>query len=285
MKIRYKYIIYLIILILLIGSIYKRLSNYKINSNTLNNLLVEYTFKKKLFSKNISININPINVIKSDYLKYINVDNNKDSDEIEENNPIIYLYNSHQSEEYIYNSTINISPTVMINDYILKDYLEDNNYLVYVEERSVKDVLTNNNWKYSSSYKVTRGFLEEAKSTYPSLKYFIDIHRDSTDWDSTSIEIDNKKYAKILFIIGLENDNYLVNLNFTEKINNKLNEYYNGLSKGILKKEGVGVNGVYNQDFSGNTILIEIGGYQNTVTEVLNSTLAFGRCLLEIINE
>ena len=99
------------------------------------------------------------------------------------------------------------------------------------------------------------------------------------------ITIDNKDYAKVLFLIGLENKNYEENLMFTEKINNKLNEYYKGLSKGILKKGGEGVNGVYNQDFNNRTILIEIGGYENTPTEVLNSAIAFSRCFMEVISE
>lgn len=53
--------------------------------------------------------------------------------------------------------------------------------------------------------------------------------------------------------------------------------------KVFIRKEGVGVNGVYNQDFSNRTILIEIGGYENTPSEVLNSTLAFAECFLEVI--
>ena len=92
-----------------------------------------------------------------------------------------------------------------------------------------------------------------------------------------------KPSLKTIFLIGLENDNYEENLAFTEKINNLMNKKYPGLSKGIYKKGGVGVNGVYNQDFSNRTILIEIGGYENTPSEVLNSTLAFAECFLEVI--
>ena len=89
----------------------------------------------------------------------------------------------------------------------------------------------------------------------------------------------------MLFIVGLENKDYQKNLEFTEKIDNKIKEYYPGLSKGIYKKSGPGVNGVYNQDFNEHTILIEVGGYDNTTTEVLNTDLAFARCFLEVINE
>ena len=79
--------------------------------------------------------------------------------------------------------------------------------------------------------------------------------------------------------------NYQENLAFTEKINNKLNEKYPNLSKGIYKKQGKGVNGVYNQDFSPYTILVEMGGPENKIDEVLNTSLAFAECFLEVIDE
>ena len=142
-----------------------------------------------------------------------------------------------------------------------------------------------NGWNYAGSYQASRIFLETAKKNYPTLKYFIDVHRDSLGKDKTTITFDKKSYAKILFIVGLENPNYSKNLKFTEKINQKLNEKYPGLSKGIYKKEGEGVNGVYNQDFSPFTILVEMGGPENTIDEILNTSLAFSECFIEVINQ
>lgn len=204
-----------------------------------------------------------------------------------ETNPIIYIYNTHQTEEYAPSSFIEYSvmPTVQMNNYILEEKFEQENFNTIVEEKRIKDVLNQNGWNYAGSYQASRVFLEEAKKTYPTLKYFIDVHRDSLSKDRTTITIDNKNYASILFIVGLENKNYEANLQFTEKINAKLNEKYPNLSKGIYKKEGSGVNGVYNQDFSSFTILVEMGGPENTVDEVLNTSLAFADCFLEVIKE
>lgn len=204
-----------------------------------------------------------------------------------ETNPIIYIYNTHQTEEYAPSSFIEYSvmPTVQMNNYILEEKFEQENFNTIVEEKRIKDVLNQNGWNYAGSYQASRVFLEEAKKTYPTLKYFIDVHRDSLSKDRTTITIDNKNYASILFIVGLENKNYEANLQFTEKINAKLNEKYPNLSKGIYKKEGSGVNGVYNQDFSPFTILVEMGGPENTVDEVLNTSLAFADCFLEVIKE
>lgn len=210
----------------------------------------------------------------------------KQKDPLKED-PLIYIYNTHQTEEYTPSSFVEYSvmPTVQMNDYILEEKFEEKNYQTVVEEKNIKEVLNKNGWNYAGSYQASRTFLEEAKKNYPTLKYFIDVHRDSLPKERTTVTIENKNYATILFLIGLENPDYAKNLEFTEKINTKLNEKYPNLSKGIYKKQGKGVNGVYNQDFSPYTILVEMGGPDNTIDEVLNTSLAFSDCFLEVIDE
>ena len=201
--------------------------------------------------------------------------------------PIIYIYNSHQTEEYMPTSFVEYSvrPTVEMNNYILEEKFEKEGFTTYVEEERIKEILNKNNWNYAGSYLASRTLLEKRKQEYPSLKYFIDVHRDSLPKSRTTVTINEKDYATILFIVGLENKNYQENLSFTEKINNKLNEKYPNLSKGIYKKEGEGVNGVYNQDFSPRTILVEMGGPENSIEEVLNTSLAFSDSFLEVIKD
>lgn len=256
------------------------------------NLLIDNSFKynetdfiEKIANKTYELS-NPVKLLSKEYNKYLDVNESKQVIK-EETPPKIYLYNTHQTEEYQSNELLEftIKPTVMINNYILEDIFNRNNYPTIVEERNIKEILNNNNWKYASSYKASRILLEDTYKNNTTLEYFIDIHRDSLKHNRTHINIEGKDYAKILFIIGTENTNYLKNQTLTEKINNKLNEYYPGLSKGILKKGGEGVNGIYNQDFNENVILIEIGGYESTTTEVLNSSLAFAKCFMEAINE
>ncbi len=290
MKKKRKKIFFIIMISIGIFISYKKTNNTKItiNDKEFIDLIVNSTFTyndnkiiDRLINKTIEIS-NPIKSMNKNYNEYtpkkvINT----------ESNPIIYLYNSHQSEEYKPSTyaEFSINPTVIMNNYILEDIFNKNGYKTIVEENSIKDILNNNNWNYSYSYKASRTLLEKRIVEYPTLKYFIDIHRDSLDRSKTTVNIDGKDYAKVIFLIGLENPNYEKNLEFTEKINNKMNEYYPNLSKGIYKKGGPGVNGVYNQDFSPNTILIEIGGNENTTNEVLNTTLAFSKVFMEVINE
>ena len=89
--------------------------------------------------------------------------------------------------------------------------------------------------------------------------------------DKTTLEYEGDLYAKILFVIGTDNEDYEDNLAMANKISSYLNDIIPGISKGISMKDGPLVNGIYNQDFSSNLILIEIGGNENNIIEVSNS--------------
>lgn len=201
--------------------------------------------------------------------------------------PLVYIYNTHQTEKYKsgYLENYNISSTVLTASNILKEYLKDFGIGVIVEEDDVAAKLHSLNWKYGYSYKVSRMFMESAKDENPSLKYFIDLHRDSSIYDKTTTEIDGEKYVKILFVVGLDNENYEPNLKLAEDLSKILKKYNENLYRGIMKKSGAGVNGIYNQDFDPNTMLIEVGGQYNNISEVNNTLKVFAQVLFDYIKE
>ncbi len=259
------------------------------NTNSITSVKKESLFQQALHLFLRKGNISPVFLLESNYQSLIREDKTEEQTvhtSTEENAPLIYLYNSHQTEEYLPSSIaeFSVNPTVMMADYILQDVFEKNALPTIVEEGSIKEILNQNQWNYAGSYQASRILMEQARLTYPSLLYFIDVHRDSLGREKTTVTIDSKSYAKTIFLIGLENPNYQANLDFTTLLNNKLNEKYPGLSKGIYKKGGAGVNGVYNQDFSPYTVVLEIGGPENTTSEVLNSALAFADCFMEVIS-
>lgn len=201
--------------------------------------------------------------------------------------PIIYLYNTHQLENYNNKnlSIYNITPNVLMASYILKEKLNKNGISTIVEDTNLSEFLNLNHWNYASSYKATRMLLLEKMNKYDSLKYFIDIHRDSVNRNSTTVTINNKNYAKILFVVGLEHKNYEYNLEVTNKLNDLIKETYPSLTKGIYKKSGKGVDGIYNQDVDKNCILIEIGGVDNTIEEVYNTLEVLSNVLTKFVGE
>ena len=50
-----------------------------------------------------------------------------------------------------------------------------------------------------------------------------------------------------------------------------------------MLKEGINVNGIYNQDISSNSVLIEVGGVDNTIEEVYNTMNAIANILYKHI--
>ncbi len=71
------------------------------------------------------------------------------------------------------------------------------------------------------------------------------------------------------------NENFENNLNLAEALDELLEAQYPGLSKGRIRKDGSSGNGVYNQDLSPNSLIVEIGGVDNTVEEFHRTTEIF----------
>ena len=202
-------------------------------------------------------------------------------------NPLIYLYNSHQLENYNNDSLLayGITPNVLMASYLLKEKLNSSGLATIVEDTNMTEFLSLNNWDYSSSYKASRIFLLDKQNTHPTIKYYFDIHRDSVNKKLTTVNINNKSYARILFVVGLEHSNYQENLNNVNELNNIIDKKYPGLSRGIYKKEGPGVNGIYNQDISSYSVVIELGGVDNNIDEVINTINAISEVINSYISD
>lgn len=300
-KIKYKKIIIFIIILLSLMILLKKTETLKIlNLNPLqtikySNITTKIKIEKEINNitkqilkidinkpttilKNVMLYESPNQQEKPDIKKYYAIKNN------EHKEPLVYIYNTHQKEEYIGN-TLTPQPTVLTASYYLKEKLENLNIPTIVEETNITDILKNNNWNYDESYKASRINLEKIKNEIPSIKIFIDLHRDALPKKLSTVTIDDKNYAKILFVIGKEHDNYQKNLEFTNSLNNIIEEKYPTLTKGILQKEGPGVNGIYNQDLKENIILMEVGAQENTIDEVTNTLDIISEIIKEKINE
>lgn len=229
-----------------------------------------------LMKKTVSYITNPLFLTRNSYQGVVerSVKEAKESNNLEKE-PLVYLYSTHQTEEFANTNLYETNSTVVTASYILKSKLASYNIPSLVEESSVIDLLNINGWPYYRTYEISRMYMEGAKAKNPSLTYFIDVHRDSVSRDISTVTIGDKSYAKILFIVGLENPGYQANLELTTKLKNLLDEKYPGIMRIIYEKQGEGVNGVYNQDFSPNAILIELGGQDNTILEVYNTVSAF----------
>lgn len=197
------------------------------------------------------------------------------------NNNLVYIYNTHDTEKYAlpFTSDYSIIPDVTLVSKMLKEYLKSYNIDSYIESSKIKDYLKKNKLKYSDSYEASRYYLE--KNLNNNYELILDIHRDSLRRKYTLYEKDNKKYARILFIIGASNKNYKKNKEVAENLNSRLNNKYKGMSRGVTIRE----DATYNQDLNSKIILVKIGGIDNTLEELNNTIEVFSKVISDYIKE
>lgn len=202
-------------------------------------------------------------------------------------NPIVYIYNTFQTDKYYqdYYSSYSISPVITQASLILQEYLKEKGIKSFVETESVVKVLKENNLSYSLSYRGSRILLEKRKKENPSLEYFIDLGMSDDNYEATTTTIEKEAYARILFIVGTDNRDYEKNKEFAIYLHGKLESAYPNLSRGVSLRGGAGYHGVYNQDFSPNSLLIYVGGSENRLSEVNRSLKVLADILSQYIGE
>ena len=263
---------------LLVGYILKIFSNIDINSPetflTFNNS--KSSSKKEVKEEYIKEDeYDPDNYSK--ITSYITVDNDvKD--------PILYLYNTHQLETYSNQGlNNNMVPNVMMASSLLKEKLNKNGIKTVFEDTNLFNFISEMGLPKDELYGGSRVFISNAKEKYPTLKYYIDIHRDSVNKDISTINIDNKNYARILFVLGVSNSNYRENNVMMSRLSEIINNKYPKLSRGVYEVDIPDWPEIYNQDLDKNVILIELGAKDNTMNEVINSVEVLSNAISEYI--
>ena len=190
--------------------------------------------------------------------------------------PIVYIYNSHQLETYSNKGleSNNVSPNVLMTSYLLSESLNKKDIPTIVEDTNIAEFIKISNLSSDSFYASTRIFLKNVMSNYNTLKYFIDIHRDSVTKDISTCSIGNKDYARILFVLGTTNPNHSENEKIMKALDDIADKKYPCLSRGIYNRPTPNWPDSYNQDLNSGVLLIEVGAKENTIEEVSNTIYA-----------
>ena len=188
-------------------------------------------------------------------------------------NPLVYIYNTHDSESYKGNS-------VSYASRVLKEELLKYGIPSFVENKSVSKYLEDNAIKNGDAFSVSRKYIDEYWKETETLKYFIDIHVSNGSSEVTSTKIGSDSYAKILFVVSMENKFYERTLEFASTLNSMLDKR---LSRGIMKNGDK--DNFYNQDMDAYCLLIEVGGYESNKEEIDNTLKIFGEILYEYMSE
>ncbi|MFM1651884.1 stage II sporulation protein P [Brevibacillus sp. B_LB10_24] len=201
----------------------------------------------------------------------------------------VYVYHTHNRESWknvarnqqgtsIDDPAVNIT---LVGKQIGKG-LQERGIATLVGNDDFAEMLKKQNLSYALSYAESRKAISKAIEVHPSLNYFFDIHRDAdVPRKDTTVTINGKSYARILFVIGTAHPNYAENKKLAEALHQRLNQKYPGLSRGVLTKSAKQGNGEYNQSISPGSLLMEFGGVNNTLEESLLAAEAFSDVFAE----
>src|SRR4051812_252050 len=190
----------------------------------------------------------------------------------------VFIYQSHSWEAFapLLNGVNNPNEAVSINENKnvilvgkrLQEELIKRGIGTSQNTANATEELQKKNWNYNHSYELSRGLVQEAMAAEDSINYLIDIHRDSQPKKVTTTTINGKSFARLFFVVGRENKNYEENVHLAKELHQKLEEKYPGISRGVFIKGKNEGNGVYNQDLTNKSMLLEFGGVENNMEEL-----------------
>ncbi|GAF65979.1 stage II sporulation protein P [Alkalihalobacillus trypoxylicola] len=204
----------------------------------------------------------------------------------------VYIINAHNHESYLPELETNVpneanhsKVNVTLVSEKMAGELEDRGIGTIVEERDVQRLVKERGWKYNRSYVASREYITETLDQEEEIQYVIDIHRDSARRDKTAVTINGEEYAKIMFVVGGNHPDFESSLELAKKIEQMLEDQYPGISRGVILREGPETNGIFNQDLPVDSLLLEMGGIDNSLDEVYRSTEAISKVFSEFFFE
>ncbi len=179
---------------------------------------------------------------------------------ISKNQKKIYLYNTHQSEEYIDGITI------FEVTYQFAVMLKQAGFEVVFETSDFMKELNEEGLKYNQLYTISRRHLSDALEKYGSFDLIIDVHRDSAKRSVSVLEHEEVTYGRLMFVIGNKSRNASSVSSHSHSLTDKMNQRLDGIMREPFTRQSV-----YNQDMADSMLLLEVGSDQNTSSEALRS--------------
>lgn len=204
------------------------------------------------------------------------------------------VYYTHTSESFMSMSGVThtqgtCGDIVMIGRELIKRL--ENNYGIKVAYSETIHDYPNWSRAYTNALQTALALVRDN----PSLKVLLDIHRDGFDDDVitpdqakkiVTANINGVNVARIMIVVttddfGLAHPNWRSNYEFAVKLNNKMNEMYPGLSRGIdVRKDAR-----FNQHVHERALLLEIGAYVSEEEELRRSAAMLADVIAAISRE
>lgn len=140
--------------------------------------------------------------------------------------------------------------------------------------RTIHDETLHDYPSYNGSYDRSRETVKAILEKYPSIKVVLDVHRDAIERQDGSriapyTEIDGRGAAQVMIICGCDDGtmdmpDYMKNLSTASFFQQAIASRYNTLARPVLFDYRH-----YNQDLTAGSLLIEVGGHANSLSQAV----------------
>lgn len=196
------------------------------------------------------------------------------SDQVAGQPPKVLIYHTHSTESFVPETgtafSKNMDKTVVVLGKKLAGILEDDYGIPVLHNTEIFDL------PRSKGYANALPRIEEILAENPQVEVVLDLHRDGVPRSVTTMEIEGKPAGRLLFVVGTRHKQWSLNMRFALFLQQMVDERYPGLSRGVRKQ-----NYAYNQHLHERSLIVEVGGHENTLQEV-RKTIPY---LAEVISE
>lgn len=176
----------------------------------------------------------------------------------------VIIYHTHTTESFVPTSgerfTENLELSVARVGEELSRLLERDYNLTVVHDRQIHDRVRR------TSYEVALETLSTLLKTYPDAALVIDLHRDGVNRKITTAQINGQNVGRVLFVVGSRHPRWQENSSKAFILHEALEQLAPGISRGVRERPLV-----YNQHLHPSALLIEVGGHENSLEEVMRT--------------
>ncbi|MDR1159560.1 MAG: stage II sporulation protein P [Syntrophomonadaceae bacterium] len=186
--------------------------------------------------------------------------------------PTVAIYHTHSDESYVPSDgrgSIDGNGGIYDVGKVLADKLKSLGINVIYSE-------SNHNPHDFNAYSRSRKTAASLLRKNPNI--ILDVHRDALAPEQYEAKINGKEVTKIKLVVGKQNPNKNTNLEFAKQIKAAMDQKTPGLSNGIFIGKGV-----FNQDLSPRSVLIEVGSHTNSKEEAEEGVKMFADALSSVL--
>ncbi len=212
---------------------------------------------------------------------------------IPKNEPLVLIVHTHGSESYLDAGYDFYSPDETFRS------LDEEKTVVHIGEvlcerlnsfgiNTIHDKTMYDITDFNKSYSYSREGIRKALAEYPSIRFVIDLHRDSVfDAKGNNVKpvtnINGKDCAQLMLVVGTNeggavHPNWRDNLTVATHLLDSMNQMYPTLARPINLRSSA-----FNQALAMGSVLLEVGSCGNTVEEAENAITLFAEAYAAMI--